>query len=140
MIKQCWFSEIEKTLSPLGVEVYEHRIGVDDPNCLPTVELRGRIDLITAADTQRNPYIPSRILVSQDGITTVVFWRDGTKTVVKKAIDEEYSPYAAFTAALAIKVCGSNSAVKRIVKGSETQKSKKKRQIDPCVSAFGREN
>ena len=128
MIKQGWFSEIEKVLSPLGIEVYEHRIGVDGPNCLPTVELRGRIDLITAADTQRNPYIPSRILSSRDGVTTVVFWQDGTKTIVKRAVDEEYSPYAALTAALAIKVFGSNSAVKRIVKGTETQKPKKKRQ------------
>lgn len=56
---------------------------------------------------------PDRILVS--GNRTIVFWADGTKTVVKRADDETDSVYSAFTAALAIKMYGSNSKLKKII-------------------------
>lgn len=59
-------------------------------------------------------FTPTRILRS--GPATIVFWADGTKTVVKRAPDEEDSDYAAFTAALAIKIFGSNTKLKKIVK------------------------
>ena len=59
-------------------------------------------------------FIPNRILRS--GPATIVFWADGTKTVVKRAPDEEDNAYAAFTAALAIKIFGSNSKLKKMVK------------------------
>lgn len=69
-------------------------------------------------------YIPKRILKS--GPCTIVFWNDGTKTMVRRAMDEETdSPYDAFTAALAIKIFGSNSAVKRIVKNNLVDQIKK---------------
>ena len=58
--------------------------------------------------------IPKRIL--RHGPATIVFWCDGTKTVVKRAPDEPDNEYAAFTAALAIKIFGSNSKLKKIVK------------------------
>lgn len=68
---------------------------------------------------------PDRILVS--GNRTIVFWADGTKTVVKRADDENDSVYAAYTAALAIKIYGSNSKVKRIIADRlEVQEPKKK--------------
>lgn len=56
---------------------------------------------------------PDRILVS--GNRTIVFWADGTKTIVKRADDENDSIYAAYTAALAIKIYGSNSKLKKII-------------------------
>lgn len=121
--------EIADALRPLGVTVVSHQIEqCFDGHTIPTIDIHGIITRKGATDKQVNPYIPSRILASRDGITTLVFWQDGTKTIVKRAVDEEYSPYAALTAALAIKVFGSNSAVKRIVKGTETQEPKKKRQ------------
>lgn len=67
--------------------------------------------------------IPLRIV--KNGVATIVFWQDGTKTVVKRGSDEPESDYAAFTAALSIKVFGSNSALKRIVSRTETQEKKK---------------
>lgn len=69
---------------------------------------------------------PKRILKS--GNRTIVFWSDGTKTVVKRADDEEDNDYAAFTAALGIRLYGSNSALKRIVERTETQKPKKQKR------------
>lgn len=74
----------------------------------------------------RDMIAPSRILKS--GNRTIVFWADGTKTIVKRADDETESDYAAYTAALGIKLYGSNSALKRIVAQTETQKPKKKRK------------
>lgn len=59
-------------------------------------------------------FTPNRILRS--GPATIVFWQDGTKTVVKKAPDEEDNAYAAFTAALGKKIFGSNSKLKKTVK------------------------
>lgn len=47
---------------------------------------------------------------------TIVFWQDGTKTVVKCMPGQPYSEYYGFLAALAKKVYGSNSAVERIVR------------------------
>lgn len=46
---------------------------------------------------------------------TIVFWADGTKTVVKCADGTEFNPYFGFTSALAKKVYGNNSRVNKIV-------------------------
>lgn len=52
----------------------------------------------------------------RDGrVETIVGWLDGTATRVWLAKGEENDPYVAFTAALAKKVYGSNSAIHRIV-------------------------
>lgn len=67
-----------------------------------------------------NPY---RILKS--GNRTIVFWSDGTKTIVKRADDEPDNDYAAFTAALGIKIFGSNSALRRTIKRKTTVRAKK---------------
>jgi hypothetical protein len=66
---------------------------------------------------------PERILKS--GTATIVFWSDGTKTIVKRASDEPENEYTAFTAALAKKVFGSNNAIKKIIeRKTEVQKPK----------------
>ena len=78
-----------------------------------------------------------RILKS--GPVTIVFWKDGTKTMVRRAPDEEDNTYAAFTAALAIKLFGSNSALKKMLKQKvEVQKLKKKstKCTDTCPIDF----
>lgn len=73
-----------------------------------------------------NPHCVKRII--KNGRGTVVFWGDGTKTVVKRAEDEPDNDYAAFTAALAIKIYGSNSRLKRIISKVEVQEGKKKKK------------
>lgn len=59
-------------------------------------------------------YTPKRIL--RNGPATVVFWVDGTKTVVKPGPNVTPNDYDAFTAALAIKVFGNNSHLKKLIK------------------------
>lgn len=46
---------------------------------------------------------------------TIVFWKDGTKTVVKCSDNDPYIRYNAFCAALAKKIYGNNSQVNKIV-------------------------
>lgn len=62
-----------------------------------------------------------------DDKATVVFWTDGTKTIVKCAEGTKYDEYAAFCIALAKKIYGSNSALKRAIKNHA--RYSKKRQI-----------
>lgn len=71
-------------------------------------------------------YTPERIYKGKG--KTVVLWADGTKTIVKRAEGEADNDYAAFTAALAIKVFGTNSEVNRIVKRTEAAEKKRKRK------------
>lgn len=46
---------------------------------------------------------------------TIVFWGDGTKTVVKTMSGESFDMYHGFTAALAKKVYGNSTLVRKIV-------------------------
>lgn len=66
--------------------------------------------------------------IYKGGRKLVVLWQDGTKTIVERAKGEPDSTYAAFTAALAIKVFGSNSRVRKIVETVEESKKKRKRK------------
>lgn len=73
----------------------------------------------------KESFSPKRILKSGDH--SIVFWEDRTKTVVKKAKDEINDDYTAFCAALAIKMFGSNSALKRMIEQkTEYQKERNK--------------
>ena len=63
---------------------------------------------------------PKKIIYN--GPATIVFWMDGSKTVVKCAEMDHYNRYNAFCAALAKKLFGSNSKVNRIVKNGEESK------------------
>ena len=121
------------------------RIRIDGHICNPTVpsvkkkagELLGEIitrgsvpaSLLMRDDWKKKPspaFEAKKILKNGDYMT--VLWSDGTKTIVKRAPDEQESDYAAFTAALGIKCFGSNSALKRIVESAEVQNKKKKKK------------
>ena len=60
---------------------------------------------------------PSRILKSSPA--TIVFWDDGTKTVVKRMKGKVDDPFVAFTAALAKKYYGSNSKICKLIDKAE---------------------
>lgn len=82
-------------------------------------------------EVRRVHFRPTRILRS--GNRTIVWWNDGTKTIVKRHKKDDDSIYAAFTAALGIKLYGSNSQLrKQIDKITEFQipKKKKKKEVE----------
>ena len=66
---------------------------------------------------------PKQIL--QNGPVTIVFWKDGTKTLVRRSENSADDPYSAFCAALAKKIYGNNSRVKKILE-KKTVKAKAK--------------
>lgn len=90
---------------------------------------------------------PTKII--QNGIATIVFWNDSTKTVVKLADDDENDLYNAFCAAFAKKMFGSNSTVKKQIeqtyKPSKEEASKEEensffeiiKKLDKYFSSFG---
>lgn len=47
---------------------------------------------------------------------TIILWRDGDKTVVKRAVGDVYDPYAGFCIAVAKKAMGNNSRIKKILR------------------------
>lgn len=57
---------------------------------------------------------PNRIYYYDNDYTTVL-WDDGTKTTVKLSDDDIYDEYSAFCAALAKRIYGSNSRIKKII-------------------------
>ena len=58
---------------------------------------------------------------------TIVFWEDGTKTVVKCAEGEQFNKYVGFCAAVTKKVFGNNNRVIKLVEaGYEQEKPLKK--------------
>lgn len=60
-----------------------------------------------------NLLYPKKIIYN--GPATIVFWKDGTKTVVKAMNGVDANPYHGFTAALAKKIYCSSSKVNKIV-------------------------
>lgn len=64
-------------------------------------------------------YYPKRIVFNPPA--TIVFWKDGTKTVVKCSEGEPFSEYAGFCAALTKKIFGHNNQIVRLVKNGERQ-------------------
>jgi hypothetical protein len=80
-------------------------------------------------------YTPSRIVKS--GPCTIVFWQDGTKTVVRCPADTIPNDYEAFTAALAIKIFGTNSQVKKLIQRlTVIQPPKEKKKKDEPVESM----
>lgn len=72
---------------------------------------------------------------------TIVFWDDGTKTVVKCMKGEKFERYAGFAAACTKKLFGSTSRAKaimedRAVEQIKTPKKKKNEQIPGQMSMF----
>ena len=66
---------------------------------------------------------------------TIVFWEDGTKTVVKCAAEDEFSECYGFLAALGKKVYENNNQIKKLIdKKAEWHENKKDEKDIPGVS------
>lgn len=83
---------------------------LDKLNEAAAVQLSVQPDRITTA---LEHYTPKKII--RNGPATIVFWNNGKKTVVMKADGDNDNPYNAFCAALAIRIFGNNSALKKII-------------------------
>ena len=74
-----------------------------------------------------------------DNDYTTVLWNDGTRTTVKLSDDDIYDEYSAFCAALAKRIYGSNSRIKKIIKTQGrtpfSKEDKKRRQKERKMRA-----
>lgn len=118
------------TIPELTVKVKDYILNNDDPNhILPDdVATVCPEDYIVSPVTKNSGPIDYVDHIFYDNVATVVFWTDGTKTVVKCAEGTPYDEYSAFCIALAKKIYGNNSALKRAIKNHA--KYSKKRQIE----------
>lgn len=66
---------------------------------------------------------------------TIVFWKDGTKTVVKCQKGQTFNPYFGFCAAMAKKLYGSNSMLNRIVDTYYKEEDPRKDKCAWCVNS-----
>ena len=94
---------------------------------------------IDASVIKGGTIIPQPKRIIRSGEYTTVLWKDGTKTIVKRMPGSEDSDYAAFTAALAKKVYGTNSKVERIVAKVERVKTKAEKRAEKKAKQLARE-
>ena len=79
-----------------------------------TQEMMDAVDkMIHEREERKMSMTPKKIM--RNGPATIVFWEDGTKTVVKKMPSDKDDIYAAFCAAFTKKHFGSNEKVKAVV-------------------------
>lgn len=81
----------------------------------------GTADLRCKRSPERQWFDVQKIL--RNGPATIVFWGDGTKTVVKRPEGKEDDIYEAFTAALGIKMYKTNSHLKKLIR-TKTEEAK----------------
>lgn len=116
-----------RTVDMDGTYVKEFRINYDELyNVYKEDAIRSTTihkPLKVEIDCSKISYTPKKVIFN--GPATVVFWKDGTKTVVKCSDNDVPNPYNAFCAALAKKIFGNNSIIHKIVESGENQEEKK---------------
>jgi hypothetical protein len=100
--------------------VFKERV-VHEPLLSKYIRMRNRLN---------EPYkIPKSMLTPTTKVdrivfndpATIVFWKDGTKTIVKCSDNEDFNPYFGFCAAVAKRVFGNNSQVRKMVESGYFQ-------------------
>ena len=72
--------------------------------------------------------------IIRNGKATVVIWKDGEKTIVRRAEDEAESNYAAFTAAIAIRLYGNNSKLKKMLEQKTVEQKPRKKKKEESLA------
>ena len=83
--------------------------------------------MIHEKEERKMSMTPKKIM--RNGPATIVFWEDGTKTVVKKMPGDKDDIYAAFCAAFTKKHFGSNEKVKAVVNSLAQPSEKEMNEI-----------
>lgn len=78
--------------------------------------------------TNKGTFIPKSIEQSADHTTVVVIWNDGTKTIVRLSPNDPDDIYMAFTAALAKKIFGNNTQIKKVISSHLNEHKPKKKE------------
>ena len=73
---------------------------------------------------------PTPTKIIRSGPVTVIFWEDGTKTLVRRAKGAPDDPYLAFCAGLAKKIYGNNSKVKKLIEEKTVETKEKEKKVN----------
>ena len=112
-VKYCMNDVVIQANVAKQLEMYGYCLGADfDGDTIMQIKLF-KEELQMAEKTRFDMYKPKISKVIFNEPATIVFWTDGTKTIVKCGENEIPDDYVAFCAALGKKVFGSNSALKR---------------------------
>ena len=89
----------------------------------PIMDCSGGVSFyFNLSDEQKEAFKRAQLKkIIYNGPATIVFWTDGTKTIVKRSKKDKYNKYNAFCAALAKKIFGSNNKIINIVKNGKEE-------------------
>lgn len=79
-------------------------------------------------------FAPKKIIYND--AATIVYWNDGTKTVVKCNENDEYSEYFGFIATVAKKMYGGTGPINQIIKSKKVVRSNKLNQKETFGGAL----
>ena len=68
--------------------------------------------------------------IIQNGDATIIIWADKTKTVVKRAADEDYNLYAAVAQAVMKKLVGSTSRAHKMIRRKTVVQKPKEKKVE----------
>ena len=128
-------------LSHIADSVCSNRTITFDTNTMPEYKfsIGGYVSPPTAITETAPELCVEPKTIAFKGNATIVWWKDGTKTVVRLAEGEPYSKFHAFCAAVAKKLFGSASKIQKIIdehdadqvaerKKAEEEKARQKEQ------------
>jgi len=90
-------------------------------------DIKNLSNIITCSGVDMKPCIPNLYVLPEiekvifNPPTTIVIWKDGTKTIVRCGKDDTFFEDMGLSAAIARKMFGSRSALQRVVDGAERQ-------------------
>lgn len=121
MTNQTYFTPFPETTVELSMKNFDFEKFINRIFDLPDDGVKEKDPLIkTVKTSEKEKNIMSTIdfrvkKIMHNGPATIVFWKDGTKTVVRLKEGDTYDPYAAFTAAVAKRLYGKNMKISEIV-------------------------
>lgn len=92
----------------------------DNPYDLALLKIYGRTEMKTVEDAIKK--------VIFNGDRTIIFWTNGTKTIVKCSDGDEFDYYSGFCAALAKKIFGSTTKARRFMESKMVDQHSKEEQ------------
>ena len=107
-----WGNEMRKSNKPMSSDVKQILSSIYGS----TNDMRK--GYIYRSSEKNNSMVPDQIIFNPPA--TIVFWKDGTKTVVKCAEGEKFDPYTGFCYAFTEHFLGSISHIKKLCKKSST--------------------
>lgn len=91
---------------------------------------RGKIGIDFSSGINNNVNLPERYIINKNA--TILFWKDKTKTIVKRCKNDEFNPRLAFLTAFFQKYCGmSKNKANKYLASLQVEEEKTKENRKP---------